>query len=83
MYHKGLADDVNRDAEIRDLLERGDSSVDAAVRKQAYAKALTLIQERAYAVPLYSLPTHYVAAKDLVFTAYPDELPRFWEMTWR
>ena len=83
VYHKGLADDVNRDAEIRDLLERGDSSVDAAVRKQAYAKALTLIQERAYAVPLYSLPTHYVAAKDLVFTAYPDELPRFWEMTWR
>jgi peptide/nickel transport system substrate-binding protein len=53
------------------------------VRKDAYAKALALIQERAYAVPLYSMPTNYVAAKDLVFTAYPDELPRFWEMSWK
>ena len=51
------------------------------MRKAAYAKALTLIEERAYGLPLYSIPTHYVAAKDLVFTAYPDELPRFWEMS--
>ena len=83
VYFKALPDDVNRDAEIRDLLERGDSSVDAEVRKQTYARALALIQERAYAAPLYSLPTHYVAAKDLAFSAYPDELPRFWEMSWR
>jgi peptide/nickel transport system substrate-binding protein len=83
VFHKGLPDDVNRDAEVRDLLERGDTSVDSEGRKQAYATALRLIQERAYTVPLYSLPTHYVAIKDLVFTAYPDELPRFWEMTWR
>ncbi len=83
VYFKALPDDVNRDAGIHDLLERGDSSVDAEVRKQTYARALALIQERAYAAPLYSLPTHYVAAKDLTFSAYPDELPRFWEMSWR
>ena len=41
-----------------------------------------LIAERAYAVPLYSLPVYYVAAKDLEFKAYADEMPRFWEMTW-
>ena len=23
------------------------------------------------------------AAKDLVFNAYPDEMPRFWEMSWK
>ena len=74
---------MNRDAEVRDLLERGDSSVDPEMRKDAYAKALALIQERAYALPLYSLPTYYVGAKDLVFTAYPDEMPRFWEMSWK
>jgi peptide/nickel transport system substrate-binding protein len=33
-------------------------------------------------VPLYSLPVYYVAAKDLEFKAYADEMPRFWEMTW-
>jgi peptide/nickel transport system substrate-binding protein len=83
VYYKGLPDDVNRDAEIRGLLERGDSSVDPAVRKQAYARALALVQERAYAVPLYSLPTHYAASKELAFKSYPDELPRFWEMSWK
>ena len=80
VFFKFKPDDVARDGEVRDLLERGDSSVDPDVRRGAYAKALALIQERAYALPLYSLPMYYVAAKDLEFTAYPDEMPRFWEM---
>jgi peptide/nickel transport system substrate-binding protein len=42
-----------------------------------------LIQERAYALPLYSLPMYYAAAKDLVFTAHADEIPRFWEMSYK
>ena len=83
VFHKFTPDDLSRDAEVRDLLERGDSSLDPNTRKQAYAKALVLIAERLYAIPLYSLPTYYVAAKDLDFTAYPDELPRFWEMSWK
>ncbi len=83
VFFKFTPDDVARDPEVRDLLERGDSSVDAKVRADAYAKALVLIQERAYAIPLYSLPTYYVAAKELTFTAYPDEMPRFWEMTYK
>ena len=49
----------------------------------AYKKALALIAERAYAVPLYSLPVYYAATADLMFKAYPDEMPRFWEMTWK
>jgi peptide/nickel transport system substrate-binding protein len=83
VFFKFTPDDVARDPEVRDLLERGDSSVDAKVRADAYAKALVLIQERAYAIPLYSLPTYYVAAKELTFVAYPDEMPRFWEMTYK
>jgi peptide/nickel transport system substrate-binding protein len=34
-------------------------------------------------VPLYSLPSYYVASANLNFKAYPDEMPRFWEMTWK
>lgn len=83
VFHKFTLDDVNRDGEVRALLDRGDSSVDSAVRKEAYAKALALIVERAYVLPLYSLPTYYAATKDLVFTAYADEMPRFWEMTYK
>jgi peptide/nickel transport system substrate-binding protein len=36
-----------------------------------------------YSVPLYSLTTFYVYTKDLAFTPYPDELPRFWETRWK
>jgi peptide/nickel transport system substrate-binding protein len=83
VFFKFALDDIARDGEVRDLLERGDSSVDPDVRRQAYGGALALIQERAYALPLYSLPMYYVAGKDLEFTPYPDEMPRFWEMTWK
>ena len=53
------------------------------VRKEAYKEALKIIADKAYAVPLYSLPVYYVANKDLTFKAYPDELVRFWEMSWK
>ena len=82
VYFKFESDDITRDPEVRDLLQKGDTSVDPEARKEAYGKALALIAERAYAVPLYSLPVYYVAAKDLEFKAYADEMPRFWEMTW-
>ena len=82
VYFKFESDDITRDPEVRDLLQKGDTSVDPEARKEAYGKALALIAERAYAVPLYSLPVYYVAAKDLEFKAYADELPRCWEMTW-
>jgi peptide/nickel transport system substrate-binding protein len=83
VFFGGNPDDMNRDGEVRDLIDRGNTSLDPEVRKAAYAKALVLIQERAYVLPLYSLPTYYVAAKDLVFTPYPDEIIRFWEMSWK
>ncbi len=83
VYFKWLPDDVNRDPEVRDLLELGDTSVKAEARKEAYAKALGLIQERALGVPLYSLVTFYVSGKGLDFKTYPDELPRLWEARWR
>jgi len=83
VFFKFSLDDLARDAEVRDLLEKGDTSVDPKVRADAYGRALGLIQERAYAFPLYSLPAMYAAAKDLVFTAYADEIPRIWEMYYK
>lgn len=83
VYFKGGADDVNRDPEVIALLTKGDSSVDPDARKQAYAAALAMIQDKALSVPLYALVTYYVTGKGLEFVAYPDELPRFWEMSWK
>lgn len=83
VFFGGNPDDMNRDGEVRGLLERGDTSLDPDVRKAAYAKALALIQERAYALPLFALPISFIANKDLEFTVYADEIPRFWEMSWK
>ena len=32
---------------------------------------------------MYSLPALYAAPKELVFTAYTDEIPRVWEMSYK
>lgn len=82
-YFAFRTEDITRDATVRDLLNKGNNSVAPDVRKKAYKQALTIIADKAYAVPLYSLPVYYVASKDLNFKAYPDELVRFWEMSWK
>lgn len=83
VYFTFEADDITRDPAVRDLLVKGNNSVDPNVRKQAYQQGLKLIAENVYSLPLWSLPVYYVATKDLNFTAYPDEMVRFWEMTWK
>ncbi|ODT55674.1 MAG: ABC transporter substrate-binding protein [Methylobacterium sp. SCN 67-24] len=82
-YFAFRSEDVTRDPAVRDLLNKGNNSVDPAVRKEAYKGALKIIADKAYATPLYSLPVYYVANKDLNFKAYPDEMVRFWEMGWK
>jgi peptide/nickel transport system substrate-binding protein len=76
-------DNMNRDEEVRDLLALADNSLDPKVRYDAYGKALTLINERAYMLPLFTIPVYYIARKDLRFTAYLDEVTRFWEMSYK
>jgi peptide/nickel transport system substrate-binding protein len=83
IYFKFSEDDVNRDEQVRAALDEGDGVMDPERRKAAYKRALTRIADQAYAVPLYSLPVAYVGAKDLAFKAYPDEIPRFFEMSWK
>jgi peptide/nickel transport system substrate-binding protein len=83
VYFKFSEDDVARDPQVRDWLAVADGSIDPEVRKENYRKALDRIAEEAYTVPLYSLPQNYAFAKDLDFTPYPDEIPRFYEAKWK
>ncbi|RFC62040.1 ABC transporter substrate-binding protein [Fulvimarina endophytica] len=83
VYFKFEADDITRNPEVRDLLQKGDTTIEPEARNAAYRDALALIAEHVYGVPLWSLPVYYVATSDLDFTAYPDEMPRFWEMDWK
>jgi len=76
-------DDTTRDLAVRALLDEGDTTVDPQKRVAVYKQALSLIAEHAYAVPLWTLPVYYVAANDVAFTPYEDELIRFWAMGWK
>jgi peptide/nickel transport system substrate-binding protein len=82
VYYAFGNDDVTRDPEVRDLLEKGDHTIAIGPRKELYKKALNLIASKAYGVPLWSLPVYYVASKEVAFKPHPDELVRFWEMSW-
>jgi peptide/nickel transport system substrate-binding protein len=64
-------------------MARGDNSLDPTVRVDAYSKALALIQERAYMLPLFTIPVYYIARRELRFTTYLDEITRFWEMSYK
>jgi peptide/nickel transport system substrate-binding protein len=83
VYFGGGGDDVDRDPEVIALLNKADHIIDPAARTAMYNKALVMISEKAYAVPLWSLPVYYVANKDVNFTPYYDELVRFWDMSWK
>ena len=83
VYFGGGGDDVARDPEVIALLNKADHIIDPAARKAMYNKALVMISEKAYAVPLWSLPVYYVANKDVNFKPYYDELVRFWDMSWK
>lgn len=83
VYFAFGADDVTRNAQVKDMLDKGDHTIDPKARNEIYKKALVTISEGAFAVPLWSLPVYYVANKEVSFKPYSDELVRFWEMSWK
>jgi peptide/nickel transport system substrate-binding protein len=83
VYFGGGSDDVSRNPEVIELLNKGDNAVALKDRQAFYKKALSIIADQAYAVPLWSLPVYYVASKDVKFKPYHVELVRFWEMGWK
>jgi peptide/nickel transport system substrate-binding protein len=83
VYYSFGSDDVTHNAQVKELLDKGDRTIDAKARNELYKKALVTISENAYSVPLWSLPVYYVASKEVSFKPYSDELVRFWDMSWK
>lgn len=83
VFFKGGVDDHSQDKTVIALLQKGDESVDPAERKANYRAAIKRITEQAYWAPLLTFTSHYAFTKDLNFTPYPDEIPRFVESSWK
>jgi peptide/nickel transport system substrate-binding protein len=76
-------DDLARDQELTAALREGGSVVDPAARKKSYAKAIHIITDKAYWLPIATYVTVYGINKQLDFKAYPDEMPRFFWAKWK
>ena len=83
VWFKENEDDMSRDPKVKALLEKADTTIDAAARKELYKEALSMIAQKAYLLPLFSYPSNYAFTSDLAFTAQPDELPRFYAAHWK
>ena len=82
-FFNGGADDNARDDEVIGLLEKGDSLVDAAARKDVYGKALNRIADQVYWLPLWNYALNYAYSNELDFTPTADEIPRFFTASWK
>ena len=81
-FKLGDLDDA-RDEEVKDWLDVADTTTDPEKRKEYYAKALSKIAAQAYWLPLFSYNTNYVYTKDLAYQPTPDEVLRFFHMSWQ
>jgi peptide/nickel transport system substrate-binding protein len=82
-FFKGSADDQARDGELKALLDVADNSIEPELRKENYRKAIQRVMEQAYWLPLHTFVTPYAYSKDLDFTPYTDEIPRFFLDKWK
>lgn len=82
-FFKGGPDDPAKDPRTADALNRGDTSVDVAERQAAYAEAMGIIAEEVYWLPMFTYAKYYAWSKDLNFTPTPDEIPRFFDASWK
>ncbi len=82
-FFKGGRDDYAMDEELAGWLEKGDTTVDPAVRKKYYKMALQRIAERLYWLPMFTYAKYYAFSSDLDFTPTPDEIPQFYRAKWK
>jgi peptide/nickel transport system substrate-binding protein len=75
--------DYTRDPEIKRLVEEGGSTNDPEKRHAAYAEAIKRETEQAYWLPMFTYTHTYAYSKNLDFTPWLDELPRFYLSKWK
>jgi peptide/nickel transport system substrate-binding protein len=82
-FFSGTGDDLAKDKEIIPLLQGANTSMDRDKRKADYSKALKLIAERAYWVPLWTYNVNTAHSKDLDVVQNADEFVDFHRAYWK
>jgi peptide/nickel transport system substrate-binding protein len=82
-FFGGEGDDYARDPELERLVARGGATTNPDERRLAYTEALRRISEQMYWLPLTTYVTTYAYPRQLNFRPPADELPRFFQASWR
>ncbi|WP_426959035.1 ABC transporter substrate-binding protein [Muricoccus radiodurans] len=82
-FFSDTPNDMARDPEVAALLRRGDRSLDADTRREAYTAAIRRVTDQAYWLPLWTFPLTYAFNAQLEFQPSADEVPRFFLARWR
>jgi len=82
-FFKHQSDDYAMDKEVKEWLDKADSSIDPKVRDEFYRKALLKIADQAYWAPLFSHVRYYAYNSELDFTPTADEVAPFYSSSWR
>ena len=82
-FFGGTGQDYTRDPEVMRLVAEGSATTELDKRRGAYAGALRRITEQADFMPLFTFVTTYAISRQLNFTTFRDELPRFYLASWK
>ena len=82
-FFGGTGQDYTRDPEVTRLVAEGSATTELDKRRSAYAGALRRITEQADFMPLFTFVTTYAISRQLNFTTFRDELPRFYLASWK
>lgn len=82
-FFTGGPNDYARDPVLTKLIDAGETTTDADLRRKDYSDALRRIADQAYWLPLYTAITTYAFSRQLNFKPYSDELPRFFLSSWK
>ncbi|WP_375691762.1 ABC transporter substrate-binding protein [Pseudooceanicola sp. LIPI14-2-Ac024] len=80
---KMTPDDYCQNQQVKDLLDKADTTIDAELRDATYKQALDIVAAEACWIPLYSHSKPYAYAEDLDFFATADGFPLFFLSSWK
>jgi peptide/nickel transport system substrate-binding protein len=81
-FFGGGPNDYARDPQVIADVTQGGLVMNPDERVKHYSAAIRRITEQAYWLPIFTSVTQYAFAKNLKFTPFPDELPRFYLCSW-
>jgi peptide/nickel transport system substrate-binding protein len=82
-FFSGGPDDPAKDPNVIELVRNGNTSIDPELRREAYKKAYDIIAGDLYWLPMFTYAKYYAYSDQLDFTPTSDEIPRFYNASWK